>query len=385
MLLNLTSPDYAYTAIEAQCGPVVSILSRALRAQFIAKPGMKLVGGDLANIEGRLNAWLANEEWKLKAFRDYDAGRGADLYRVAYAQSFGLPVDRVDDGRDKGPQRQIGKIQELALGYQGSVGAWLRFDPRPKIVTALIMETLSGSEAWLEAADQYDRTPNHRGLSPDEWIAIKVVVNRWRQANSCIMQSWWDLQDAALEAVERPGTKVMVYGGRVAYLVADAFLCCLLPSGKTLAYCRPRLVETRDDYLIDADGEAYSLDEFTQDEIDMRKAAGAIIKEGEPRIQVQFDGMNQKTRKWGPQRLYGGLQCNNIVQGTAREILVNALFNVEARGYPVVLHVHDELVSEVRKELGSPEEYQSLMTMLPPWASGLPIAAKAWEDERYVK
>jgi len=365
--------------IELCYGPVTPILAKALRSQIIAEKGNILYGGDFANIEGRLNAWFSGEIWKLDAFNAFDGGRGEDLYCVAYARSFGCAVQ--DVARN---QRQIGKTQELACGYQGSIGAWLRFDPQPTIVTRVIKEQFFNTDSWAKASAQYDQARNHLGLEPDQWIAIKIVINSWRESNPRITQGWWDLQDAAIEAVGAPGAVVDVLGGKVRYLSAEGFLWCRLPSGKLLAYARPRLVERRDDYLIDAEGNVFPAEEFDADETKDRLDQGAKLEKGRVRTLVAFEGRNQKTRVWGTQYLYGGLQTNNIVQGTARELLRFAMHNIEPR-YPIVLHVHDELVSEVDEAFGSVPEYQTLMSVLPPWLTNLPLSAKAWSAKRYIK
>jgi DNA polymerase bacteriophage-type len=380
----------AHDIIELERGAVVPILSKAMRAMFVAAPGKRYIGGDFANVEGRVNAWLAGEQWKLDAYRAFDQGVGPDLYKLAYSRTFGIPVTDVTK-----IQRQIGKTEELAFGYQGSVGAWLRFDSKPEVVTRVVREQSYGSEAWLRACEQYDRATKHYGLSADQWIAIKVIVNGWRDGHPQIMQNWWDLQDAAIQAVDEPGIivesvqrrdhTVALCGGRVKYMVAEDFLWCRLPSGKLLAYCRPRLVEVKEDFLVDADGEIFPVEEFTADEIAARIAAGAKVQEGRVRTQVSYQGKNQKTGAWGSQRLYGGAQCNNVVQGTARELLRIAMHSVENHGYPITLHVHDEVVTEVDEAFGSPTELESLMSILPPWAEGLPLVAKAWSDGRYVK
>jgi len=366
--------------IELTHGPVVPLLSKALRAQFVASKGKVFYGGDFSNIEGRINAWFAGEQWKLDAFRDYDSGRGDDLYVRSYAQAFGL-----DGGSVTKSQRQIGKTQELAFGYQGSVGAWLRFDPRPDLVTRVTKGLFYGTDVWRKAADQYDRSRNHLGLGPDSWIAIKVNVNSWREANSRIVQGWWDLQDAALAAVDAPGCVAPALNGKVAYMVSDGFLWCKLPSGKLLAYAQPRLVEMKEEYVVDEEGEAIPLDELLPHELEEKIAAGAKVETGRTRTQVAYQGKNQKTGHWGRQFLYGGLQTNNVVQSTARELLRIAMHTIEDAGYPIVLTIHDEVLSEVDEGFGSVHEYQSLMSILPPWLDGLPLAAKAWTDHRYVK
>lgn len=403
----------AYDLLELTFGPVMPLLSKALRAQLVAPKGKVFYGGDFSNIEGRLNAWFAGEDWKLEAFREYDAGRGPDLYKLAFSRAFGLPVEEV-----KKPQRQVGKTQELSGGYQGSIGAWLRFDPYPDQVARITKERFEGTDTWRKAALQYDHARFHFDLTADQWIAIKVNVNNWREANSAITKSWWEVQDAAIFAVESPGVKVTALSDKIAYMVDDGFLWCLLPSGKLLAYANPRLVEMKEEWLVDADGEVVSREELDEAEVQARIAAGAKIETGRTRTQVAFDGKNQKTGQWGRIYLYGGMQCNHYTQATARELLRFALHNIEhtpsmseeARaitqryhgteadwmrqlratdwekfGYPLVLHCHDETVSEVDEGFGSVEEYQALMSILPPWLPGLPLAAKAWTHTRYVK
>ena len=101
---------------------IMELTASAIRGALIAPPGKKLVIADLSNIEGRVLAWLAGEEWKLEAFRAYDRGEGHDLYCMAYAKAFGIAPEAVTKD-----QRQVGKVMELAFGYQGAVGAWVTF------------------------------------------------------------------------------------------------------------------------------------------------------------------------------------------------------------------------------------------------------------------
>jgi DNA polymerase len=303
--------------IEMMVGPAMEWLSKCLRAMLIAGPGKKFVSGDFSNIEGRVNAWIAGENWKLDAFRAYDAGTGPDLYRLAYARSFGVDIADVSKA-----DRQVGKTMELALGFQGGAGAFITM----------------GANMGVHVAD--DRA--------------KELVRAWRDAHPNITQSWWDLQDAAIEAVGAPGIKVPCLNGKVQYLAANGFLFCQLPSGRVIAYAHPKLVWTE-------------------------------TAAGHQRIQIEYWGVDSYTKRWCAQRLYGGVQSNNVVQGTARDLMVEAMFRMEDAGYPLVLTVHDELLSEVAEDFGSADEYQRLMSVLPAWASGLPVATAAWEDTRYVK
>jgi len=175
----------------------------ALRGCIVAPPGRKLLVADLANIEGRVIAWLAGEDWKLKAFADYDAGVGPDLYRLTYARSFGMKPEDVNDD-----QRQIGKVEELALNYQGAAGAFGT------------MMRLYG----LELSDE----------------AIARVVGAWREANSRIRRFWYDLEEAAREATLSPG--VTTEAGLVRFNRRGEWLRMALPNGTALCYCQPALV-----------------------------------------------------------------------------------------------------------------------------------------------
>lgn len=312
------SADEMCTALELLTGDVMGTLSKCLRAAIVAAPDKMFVGGDFSNIEGRLNAWIAGEEWKLQAFREYDQGIGPDLYKLAYSRSFGVPVEAVSKS-----DRQIGKVMELALGYQGGAGAFIT------------MGANYGVKVSEERANE-----------------LKAA---WRGANARITQSWWELQDAAISAVGAPGERISILDGKVIFLCQNGFLFCRLPSKRVIAFAAPRLLVVED-------------------------------SQGRARYQVEYDGLDSQTKKWGPQRLYGGILCNNVVQGTARDVMAEAMLRAEAAGYPVVLTVHDELLSEINyTATGQAENFAAVMSALPAWADGLPLAAAAWEDTRYVK
>lgn len=358
-----------HDVLEAIYGEVMPWMAKMLRACLIADEGKEFIGGDLSNIEGRVNAWLAGERWKIEAFAAYDAGTGPDLYNLAYSRSFGVDLAAVTKSG-----RQIGKVQELACGYQGSVGAWVSMAANYKFHVSEIVGPVRAavsSKQWDDTAAKYDRR-NAFGMPEDWWTACKIVVDNWRQANSAIMQSWWDLQDAAIEAVSKPNVIVPVLGGRVRYMHTKGLLLCALPDNSVLTYWRPRVVETGGEVEIEVfDDEGNVID--------------VIIEKQRVRRQVVFEGMNSKTKKWGVQSLYGGLQCENVVQKAARQILCGAMKRIEAAGYPIVLTVHDETLSEVPAGYGSVEEYVKLMSQGEPWAPGLPLNAAAWRDTRYVK
>jgi hypothetical protein len=298
-------------------------LSMAARPMIIAPPGRKLVWGDYSNIEGRLNAWLAGEDWKLKAFRDYDAGIGPDLYKVMAGRNLGKHVDDVT--RD---DRQLhGKVPELAGGFGGGRAAFLKSAEK------------AGVKMSSHQAEQIKKT--------------------WREENPAIVASWWELQDAAIEAVSNVGAVVPCLRGRVAYVSNGGFLFCRLPSSRVISYPKPTVAwKSR---IITIDG----------DEVEINSRG------------VSYWGND--AGRWMKCDLYGGLQCAHVVSGTARDVMVEGLFNVEAAGYPVILHIHDEAISEVNDGFGSADEYAALLAKDIDWLPDFPLVAKGEEGDRYLK
>jgi DNA polymerase len=290
-------------------------VSDCLRGLAVAAPGNKLMVADFSNIEGRVIAWLAGEEWKLQAFRDFDAGTGHDIYKLAYARTFTTRPEAVTK-----EERQIGKVMELALGYQGGVGAFQKMASAYRV-------TVSDSEA----------------------DSFKVY---WREAHPSVVQTWYDLQDKAMCAIANPGKPF--YADRIGFRVVGSFMFMRLPSGRSIVYPYPCIKPKETPW-------------------------------GEMRDQVSYKGVDSYTRKWTDCYAHGGLLFNNAVQGTARDIEAEAMIRTEAAGYANVLNVHDEIVAEVPIDFGSVLEYEKLVTQLPTWAEGLPIAAKAWSGHRYRK
>lgn len=352
------------TAVFGRLEPL-HILSKALRSFIKASTGKKFVGGDFSNIEGRINAWQAGEHWKLQAFADYDAGIGPDLYKLAYARSFGVPVEDVG----KGQKRQIGKVQELGLGYQGGIGAYITmgatYGVNPFDLSKPVKEASTALQ-WDETAKRYHAPKVKRhDLFEREWTALQILVDNWRAAHPAIVQSWWNLQDAAIEAVAAPGRVVHpAHTTRIAYYSDGAYLWCVLPSGRMLCYASPQLVEEYVEYYHAASGETRT----------------------RLKRKVTFWGTDSRTKQWAKQSLYGGLQCENVVQATARDVMVDAMIRVEQYGYPIILTVHDELLTEVPDDARFNEhQFAQIMSMKSETYDGLPISVSAWEDERYVK
>jgi DNA polymerase len=178
-------------------GNVMELCTSAVRGCLVAPEGKKLVIADLSNIEGRMLAFLAGEDWKLDAFRDFDKGIGPDLYKLAYAKSFGIkPEDVTKD------QRQLGKVQELALGYQGGLGAFST------------MAALYGMEL------------------PED--TINALVTAWRKAHPRTKSLWYDCENAARNAIRDPDAMFEV--GKLMFRMDDGWLRMVLPSGRSLCY-----------------------------------------------------------------------------------------------------------------------------------------------------
>jgi len=361
-------------------------LARALRSTVAVPDNSYLfVGGDYSNIEGRANAWLANEHWKIQAFRDYDAGTGPDLYRLAYAKAFNMPVEQVSK-----LSRQIGKVIELQCGYQGSVGAFITatgtYLLKLPALTKAIAET-TNPEVWDGVAAKFEHARDKFGLEEATWTAIKIAVLGWRKSNSRIVESWWELQDAAVQAVDRPGLQVPVYSGRVVYFSDNEFLYCRLPSGSVMMYAQPHIAIEVEEKIWD--GYQYvDVDTLFPHELDILLGLGYKVVQ-KKRRGVRFYGLND-IKQWTRKSLYGGYQCENIVQKVSRDFLAPAIVRAEKAGYEVVLTVHDELLSLIKpKWYDRPEDheryYKWLLTVLPPWAQDFPLAASVWSGPRYTK
>lgn len=371
-------------------GSPMDAISWSLRSFLKAAPGRKYVSCDLANIEGRVLAWLAGEEWKLEAFRDYDTiigtdakgepiRKGPDLYILAYARAFGVPLEDVDD-----IMRQIGKVMELFLGYQGGLGAFA---------------SGAANYGFCVVPKKEDAPANAKQVLTE--AEAETIKTRWREANPAIVQFWYDLNDAAMEAVRsvnpKTGAGSVTRAGRIHYRVNGDFLLCLLPSGRCMVYPYPsikymtttfyeREVQKWRDIMEDAAEEAHT-DDGARRWGQARDILQELLDNPDKREQLVFWGVSSKSKnkKWGPQRAYGGLLAENVTQATARDVLADSFPRIEAAGYPIVMHVHDETLCEPLEAHGSWQDLARLMVAVSSWADGLPVAAAGWEGDRYRK
>lgn len=368
---------------------VMASLMKFIRGSIRSAPGYKLVGGDFANIEGRVNAWLPGEDWKLEAFTEYDKGTGPDLYKVAASGILGKPVDDIS----KAERQSVGKVAELALGYCGGVGAFVKMmgNTDPMSLVPPVRSTVTDEE-WEGQLTRYAKATDRHGLAIEPWAAIKTVVHKWREKHPLLVQAWYDLGNAAIDAIDNPNTPFPVYNGRARYMYssAEGWLYCQLPSGRVICYSSAR-VDNMQSIEVEVNGErrSYNYESRSRDNFlgRLQEDGATILWDTERSSRsVAFMGRDSKTGKWAKKRLYGGLQCENIVQGAARCVLDRAMRRIESAGYPIITCVHDEIVSEVPNTPEFNERtFRELMEMKESWYATLPISVGSWEDERYVK
>ena len=346
-VLNLLPKGIKAHEIDALYGPPLDVLSNCIRGFLVAAPGSDLLTCDFSSIEARVLAWLANETATLEIFKTH--GR---IYEHAAAKIFGVSIDSVDEG-----QRQVGKVAVLALGYQGGVGALQTMARGYGLQLAPVYDHLwslaeSGQREWVERAFKQNK---HRfdEITREEYIASDLTKTFWREANPAIVNYWAEVGAAAITATQNPMSKVTV-GNSVTFVVNGSFLWCKLPSGGVICYPYPQIQKIDLPWGGKTDGLTYMAE----------------------------DG---QSKKWLRFKTYGGSIVENITQAVARDLLADAMLRLEAQNYPIVAHVHDEVVCERLIGTGSVEEMSQIMCASPDWAKGLPVKAGGWRGPRYRK
>lgn len=291
-----------YDAVRLLYDSTPDVLSQLIRTAFVPKVGSTFFVADFSAIEARVIAWLAGEEWRQQVFAE-----GKDIYCASASQMFGVPVEKHGVNAHL---RQKGKIAELALGYGGSVGAL-------KAMGALEM-----------------------GLQEEE---LKPLVDAWRSANPKIVKLWWEVDDAVMTAIRR---KVTTQTHGIRFSCRSGMLFITLPSGRELAYVKPRIGENQ----------------F-----------------GSPA--ATYMGTNA-AKQWARQESYGPKFVENIVQAISRDILCFAMQTL--RCCSLVAHVHDELIIEADPRM-SLEAVCEQMGRTPPWAQGLQLRADGYATDFYKK
>lgn len=291
-----------HNEIEMLYDDVPDTLSQLIRTAFIPRLGKKFIVADFSAIEARVIAWLAGEEWRMQAFAN-----GEDIYCASASKMFGVPV--VKHG-ENGHLRQKGKVAELACGYGGSVGA---------------MKAMGADSLGLSDAE------------------LKQIVTDWREASPHITDLWWSVDRAVKKAVKEK-TTTETHGLIFSY--ESGFLFIKLPSGRRLAYAKPRIGENQ------FGGES-----------------------------VTYMGINAQ-KKWDRLESYGPKFVENVVQGIARDLL---LYSMQTLSHCFIVgHVHDELIIEADRRMSVQAVCQQ-MARTPAWAEGLILRADGYECEYYKK
>ena len=311
-LYKNTMPDLAqaralvrsgnYEALSMLYEDIPDTLSQLIRTAFVPQDGRKLIVADFSAIEARVLAWLAGEKWVLEVFE-----KGGDIYCETAARMFHCRVEKHGENAEL---RQKGKQATLSCGYGGSVGA---------------LKAMGALEA---------------GMTEEE---LQPLVDSWREANPNIVRFWWDVDRAVKDCI-RQRVPTETHGLRFDYRSAMLFIT--LPSGRKLAYVKPRIGENQ------FGGES-----------------------------VTYMGVSG-TKKWERLESYGPKFVENIVQGTARDILCYAMQTL--KNCSIVAHVHDEIIIEADRRM-SVEAVCEQMGRTPPWAKGLKLRADGYECEFYQK
>ena len=294
-----------FDMIEALYGNTPDILSQLIRTMLIPKDGCEFIVADFSAIEARVLAWLAGEQWRLDAFV-----RGEDIYCASASQMFGVPV--VKHGIN-GELRQKGKVAELACGYGGGAGALIS----------------------MGALDM--------GLKEDE---LPDIISSWRDANPEIVKFWYAVEKAAIETVKNHTDRTV---GRIGFQFSANTLWIVLPSGRRLAYIKPKLQPNR----------------FG-------------------RMALTFEGLGANN-KWTRGETYSGKLTENITQATARDLLAEAMRRMELAALGIVGHVHDEVILEVPKGQYTVDDVCNIMNRNPAWADGLPLSSAGYTGNYYFK
>jgi len=361
---------------------VAKLAASTVRSCVAPELGNKFTVADYSNVEGRGLAWLAGEEKTLDVFR-----AGTDLYKVLASSMFKVRYEDVNKD-----QRQVAKACILGLGYGGGVAAFLTFAKNLGLDLLKLSEDMDGTfpdHIWKAALKGFEfariqeknkRAPKGQkaerpayDLPKKVWLTCDAIKRMYRESNPHIQQFWWDLEEAAINSIRNPGkdywagARVRTDGNRAIRITRPLdgknpswWLKVALPSGRILSY----------------PGIGLSV------EIEIDEDSGKENK----RTKIRYQGENQTTRQWQTLYTYGGKLAENITQALCRDLLANALLNVEENGYPIVLHVHDEIITEVPDT----DEYtvkglEELMCALPAWAQGFPLAAEGACMKRYAK
>lgn len=349
-IADLMSGDADF--VRAMQGAPLSCVADCLRGMIRSRKNRKLWSRDLSQIEARMTAWMAGQDDLLDAFRAFDNKEGPDIYTIAAAKVYNIDPSAIDKKSDK---RQVGKVSTLALGFGGGANAFGAMAKIYKVDVSDAFDTVWGmssveyrdraTEAWAERGKA-------SGMKKKAWIAAELIKLAWREANSEIVSWWYELGEAAVDAVNNPGTTFTAR--KMRYRMSGSWLKGILPSGRPIYY-------------------PYA------------KVESIMTPWGKQRPAVKFWAVDGYTRKWSRHTLTHLLLAENAVQAASRDVMMEAWDRAEDAGYECIMRVHDELIADTEEDFGSDEEFDTLFTQSPTWAPDLPVAADGWEGDRYRK
>jgi len=330
--------------------------SAALRGTLRSAPGNRLLCGDFSAIEAKILAWVAGEQWVLDAFNE-----GKDIYKVTAGTIYHEKYETVTPD-----MRNVGKVADLALGYQGWLGAFVMFAEvygvsfPEELRESLSAKVYNKAKSRIDHPDQFttaevkaawlvvDAGATEEDLF-EAW-AVPIMAD-WRESHKATTAFWRGVEEAAILAIKTG--KTYQYRG-VKFGMRGKFLHCRLPNGRLLSYYDPKVKYHKDRY-------------------------------GRFKDHISFMGMNAYTNQWERMGTWGGKLTENIVQALARDFLTDAMIRLEKKGYAIVFHVHDEIIAEVRDPNKTLNEFLNLMAVKPEWAKDCPTSAAGWEGIRYRK
>lgn len=329
-------------------GNVPDTLSQLIRTAFVPSKGNTLLISDFSAIEARVIAWLSGEQWRLDVFNSHGM-----IYEASASQMFGVALELIKKGNEEYKLRQSGKVAELALGYQGSVGAMKSMDLKGEI---------RPEDMSIEAIQNFAHQNNMTLVNENDVDLVKEamidshyldIVRRWRSSNKRIVDLWYSIENAALSVLrtgQPAGVKNLLFARESDIVNGLDFLTVTLPSGRKLFYVKPFIAEN-----------------------------------GFGKEAIHYFGMDQTTKKWEKISTYGGKLTENIVQAIARDCLAETLKRLSVTGYQTVMHIHDEVVLDVPVHLADLEKVESIMKAPISWAPGLPLNADGFISNYYKK
>lgn len=353
--------------------PVINQLSQLIRTVFIPSDGCRFAVADFSAIEARVIAWLAGENWREEVFSRPKSEGGGKIYETSAAMMFKVPVETIVKGHENYALRQKGKIAELALGYGGGLGAMRAMGAKPEDFTD--EEILDIISKWRKAS------PNIEAMwSRLEYLARSAVSDEY-EAHDAMRTGVKNLSYIRMDYFQTKSRKYRYASGEL----KDKYLFNILSFRRR---ANPRHGGQHRLEITLPSGRCLNYVNFHVGEFEKKivaKSGAAYVKTLEDAL--VYDSTNQMTKKWGRLETYGGKLAENIVQAIARDCLMETISRLESAGFKIVMHIHDEVVVEVKAEEAELKLAEILDIMRKPieWAPGLVLDADGFTEDFYKK